>query len=149
MFFYLNLLKIWTQIEAVPMDETNFEHYLTSLGNADGRPLALGSSGAGKWKMIYHQDLKKQGDLRNSLVLLGVTVLWHVAQWVSRAPPHHTLPAFLNLNGIFLRLSRDMFLDSSFWNKNPWAYQSRPMLIPIGDLLIIISVTIRQSRPTG
>ena len=30
---------------------------------------------------------KKQGDLRNS------------AQWVSRAPPHHTLPFFLNLNG--------------------------------------------------
>jgi len=23
-----------------------------------------------------------------------------VAQWVSRAPPHHTLPAFLNLNAI-------------------------------------------------
>ena len=42
---------------------------------------------------------KKQGDFRNSLVLLGLTPLWHVAQWVSRAPPHHTLPAFLNLNG--------------------------------------------------
>ena len=49
--------------------------------------------------MTYHYDLKKQGDLRNSLVLLGVTLLWHVAQWVSRAPPHHTLSAFLNLNG--------------------------------------------------
>ena len=24
---------------------------------------------------------------------------WHVAQWISRAPPQHTLPAFLNLNG--------------------------------------------------
>ena len=23
-----------------------------------------------------------------------------MAQWVSRAPPHHTLPAFLNLNDI-------------------------------------------------
>ena len=23
----------------------------------------------------------------------------HVAQWVSRAPPYQTLPAFLNLNG--------------------------------------------------
>ena len=41
---------------------------------------------------------KKQGDLRNSLVLLGVTPMWFVAQWVSRAPPHHTLPPFLNNN---------------------------------------------------
>ena len=37
--------------------------------------------------------------MRNSLVLLGVTQLWHVAQWFSRAQPHHTLPAFPNLNG--------------------------------------------------
>ena len=44
--------------------------------------------------------MKKQENLRNSLVLLGVSLLWHVAQWVSRAPPHHTLPAFLNLNGM-------------------------------------------------
>ena len=38
--------------------------------------------------------------MRNSLVLLGVASLWHVAQWVSRAPPQHTLTAFLNHNGI-------------------------------------------------
>ena len=43
-------------------------------------------------------DLKKQGAFRNSSVWLGVTRLWHVAQWVSRAPPYHTLPAFLNLD---------------------------------------------------
>ena len=49
---------------------------------------------------MYQKDLKKQGVLRNSLVLPGVTLLWHVAHWVSRAPPHHALPAFLNLNGI-------------------------------------------------
>ena len=48
---------------------------------------------------FYHRNLKKQGDLRNSLGLQGVTTLWHVGQWVSSAPPHHTLPAFLNLNG--------------------------------------------------
>ena len=42
---------------------------------------------------------KKQGDLRDSLVSLGVTPLWHMAQWVFRAPPHNTLPAFQNLNG--------------------------------------------------
>ena len=42
---------------------------------------------------------KKQGGLRNTFVLLGVTPLWHVDQWVSRAPSHHTLPDFLNLNG--------------------------------------------------
>ena len=32
--------------------------------------------------------------------MLGVTPLWNGAQWVSRAPPHNTFPAFLNLNGI-------------------------------------------------
>ena len=47
----------------------------------------------------FHEDLKKRGDLRNSLVLLGVTPLWHVAQWVARAPPHHSVPAFLNPHG--------------------------------------------------
>ena len=46
----------------------------------------------------YQKDLEKQGDLRDCLVLLTVTQLWHVAQWVSRAPPHHILPVFLNLN---------------------------------------------------
>ena len=49
--------------------------------------------------------LKKQEDFRNSLVLLGVTQLWHVLQWVARAPPHHTLSAFLNLNGIKFQLN--------------------------------------------
>ena len=37
--------------------------------------------------------------MRKSLVLLRVTPLWQVGQWVSRAPPHYTRPAFLNLNG--------------------------------------------------
>ena len=56
----------------------------------------------------YHKDLKKQGDLRNSVVLLGLTPLWHVPQWVSRAPTHHTSPVFLTLNGrlIWIRLIR-------------------------------------------
>ena len=51
-------------------------------------------------KINYNLDLKNQEDLRNSLFLLGVTPLWHVAQWVSRATTHHSLPAFLYLNGI-------------------------------------------------
>ena len=42
---------------------------------------------------------KKAGGFVKSLVLLGVIPLWHVATWVSFAPPHHTLPAFLNLSG--------------------------------------------------
>ena len=49
---------------------------------------------------------KKAERFENSLVLLGVTLLWHVAEWVSRAPPHHTLPAFLNLNGTKSEQSR-------------------------------------------
>ena len=43
------------------------------------------------------------------MVLPGVTALWHVAQWVSRAPPHNALPAFLNLNGIKIKKSRENF----------------------------------------
>ena len=31
-------------------------------------------------------------------VLVTITSLWQVAQWVSRTPPHNTLPAFLSLN---------------------------------------------------
>ena len=50
---------------------------------------------------MYHWDLKKTGRFVNSLVWLGITRLWHVAQRVSLAPPHNTLLAFLNLNGIF------------------------------------------------
>ena len=46
------------------------------------------------------------------MVLLGVPSLWHVAQWVSRAPPHHTLPTFLNLNYMKLEL-RNFFLSFS------------------------------------
>ena len=52
-------------------------------------------------KYHYFIRYKKQGDLRNSLILLGVHRFWHVAQWVSRAPSKHTLRAFLNLNGIY------------------------------------------------
>ena len=46
--------------------------------------------------------------MRNSLIELGVTLLFHVAQWVTRAPPHHTLPAFLNLNGSFYTILRNV-----------------------------------------
>ena len=48
---------------------------------------------------LYYKDLEKQEDLRDCFVLLTVTQLWAVTKWVSRAPPHHNLPAFLNLNG--------------------------------------------------
>ena len=47
-------------------------------------------------------SFKKQGDLGNSLVSLGVALFRHVAQGASRASPHHPLRAllsFLNLNG--------------------------------------------------
>lgn len=38
---------------------------------------------------------------RNSFILLGVTLLWDIGQWVSQAQPHHTIAAFLNLTGSF------------------------------------------------
>ena len=50
-------------------------------------------------KNAYRWVLEKQEDLRKCSLLVTVTPLWHVAQWVSRAPQHHTLPAFLNLDG--------------------------------------------------
>ena len=62
---------------------------------------------------IYHKDLEKQEILRDCSVLVTVTRLWHVAQWVSRAPPHHTLPAFLNLNGIYSLIKSNQFLSNS------------------------------------
>ena len=66
----------------------------------------------------YHEDLKKRGYLENSFVLVGVTPLWHVAQLVSRAPPHHTLPAFINLNGRLLNFRkgpRNLLQKMSFY----------------------------------
>ena len=39
--------------------------------------------------------------------------MWHLAQWISPAPPHHFLPAFLNLNGTSKRyLVISTFLNS-------------------------------------
>ena len=49
--------------------------------------------------IIYPKDLEKQGDLRDCFVVLTVSQLWNVAPLISRAPPYHTLPAFINLNG--------------------------------------------------
>ena len=39
--------------------------------------------------------MKKQGDWRKSLILLGVTEVWLVAQSVSRAPAQQTLPVLI------------------------------------------------------
>ena len=40
----------------------------------------------------YHEELKTEPKpFKNPL--------WHVAQWASRSLPHHTFPAFQNLNG--------------------------------------------------
>ena len=61
---------------------------------------------------MVHKDLEKQGDPRDCFVLVTVTLLWHVAKWVSCAPPHHTLPTFLNLKGILAE--RDGRLVSKF-----------------------------------
>ena len=58
----------------------------------------------------YHKDLEKQEGLRDCSVLVTITPLWHVAQWVSRAPSNHTLPAFQNLNSKIIR-----FLSINNW----------------------------------
>ena len=41
----------------------------------------------------------KSREIGETPFLLGVTALWHVAQWVFRVPPQHNLRVFLNLNG--------------------------------------------------
>ena len=51
------------------------------------------------FSLKYRKDLEKQGDLTDCFVLVTVTPLWQVAECVSSAPPHHTFPIFLNLNG--------------------------------------------------
>ena len=61
---------------------------------------------------IYHMDLEKQEILRDCSVLVTVTRLWHVAQWVSRAPPQPTLPTFLNLNDIIGQRFGEKFFDA-------------------------------------
>ena len=69
--------------------------------------------------------------MRNSLVLLGVTPLWHVAQRVSRALPYHTLPAFLNLNGVFSLHSKKYF---SF-------HKNRLLIILLKRILLSVLIT--------
>ena len=51
--------------------------------------------------------------------------MWHVAQWVSRAPPHQTLPVFLNLNGIsaWYRTHPLGPLYTLDWNKKDYTFQ--------------------------
>ena len=66
-------------------------------------------------RKFYHWDLKKQGNFRNSSVLQGVTILWLVAEWVSRAPSHNTLPAFLNLKGIKIRMKFWLKFKALVW----------------------------------
>ena len=62
-------------------------------------------------KFKYNVDLNtQQGDLRNSLVLLGVTLL-HFAQWGSCAPPHLTHSAFLNLTVLIVLSNLKFFHD--------------------------------------
>ena len=62
-----------------------------------------------KISLIYHWDLKKQGDSRKCSILIAFTLLWHVA--LTRTPPHHSLPAFLNLKGIYIELKK-LFLEN-------------------------------------
>ena len=44
--------------------------------------------------------------------------MWNVAHWVSRAPPHQTFPAFLNLNGRRGRIIFTMIRDHLITNNN-------------------------------
>ena len=78
-------------------------------------------------EIIYHKDLEKQEDQGDCFVLGTVTSLWNVAQWVSGAPPHHTLPVFLSLNSRlkFGNNPTNFGSKSSFhrtWNWNIFVY---------------------------
>ena len=70
---------------------------------------------------MSHKDLKKQGDLRNSLVFLGVTPSWHVASSVFRAPQNHTLPAFLDLMSSIFKI----LVDPDDGNSNEIVYYEK------------------------
>ena len=73
--------------------------------------------------------------------------MWHVAQWVSRAPPHNSLPAFLNLNGRFLypilfwmhRMRTDQYFWKSFVTFQTIAYQR----VAIGKKGFLWSMAVR------
>ena len=63
----------------------------------------------------------KIGNLKKSLVLLGVTSLWHMAQWVFCAPPNHILPAFSNLKGSISKI----LVDPDDGNSNEIVYYEK------------------------
>ena len=76
---------------------------------------------------IYQKNLQKREDLRNFSDLQGVTLLWHVVQWVSCAPPNNTLPAFLNPHGspkIFSKIKiLNLFEAWPFVGQKSWRFQ--------------------------
>ena len=77
---------------------------------------------------IWYCTIKiwKKEDLRNSLVLIGVTPLWHVAKWVSRAPPHRTLPTFLNLNVTECIFNFKFLRRSPYTSEGKYIWRYRP-----------------------
>ena len=69
--------------------------------------------------------------MKNSFGLLGLTPLWHVAQWVSRAPPHNTLPAFLNLNGS--KYFKLLVSSAEVWAEKKLLKAAHPKLYKLPD----------------
>ena len=66
--------------------------------------------------------------------------MWHVAQWVSRAPPHHTLPAFLNLNDSFQEIwdRYSVEIDAMLFKYShiPYLMKSLMLIRACGDIAL-------------
>ena len=78
--------------------------------------------------------------MKNSLVLLGITPLSHVAQRVSLAPPHNTLPAFINLNGSSYQSSKSS--RTQLLQKKVGSPKKRKSYLPVCEINWKLAVTI-------
>ena len=73
-----------------------------------------------KFENGYFLRIKKAGSFQKLLGFLGITVLWHVVELVSRTPPHHSFRAFLNPSGILYTVyKRDTQSHSDSAGYNP------------------------------
>ena len=91
---YFRLFQLKTPVESSSIPTVNQKQKISYFSTSRNDKILPHS-------FIIPLRSKKAGRFENFLVLLGITPLRRVAQWVSRAPPQHTLPAFPKLNGTF------------------------------------------------